>query len=546
MAALSVSCAKEQAQAPEIQDGLVERTFTSGSTALTKTSLDANLDIIWSMEDKIGIYATGTSAPQPFAVKSLDNGGRLAEFSGLTEDSAEYIAVYPYNETFTLAESAAEITMTLPPSQAAVAGGFDPSANLAVSRTTGTYLLFRNVGALLKIKLGNDGIKSITVTGKGTSDVLAGQAVVSVGEAPAVESVVSGSTSVELTGDFINGKSYYFVIYPGKFESGLSLSLTNSDGVTVTLSNDTALEVLRNEVIDLGTVTVPADRWIQSYVLNGHSEVRAFVDAERTSKETVRDLTIRGNDVTENDVRDIDNRVERIIGTLTLENLGTSDSWISTNEVMEYISVEGGIVLKDIPAHINPNGFENMTRINGDLRVINCPGLRCTDGWMPFASVTEVTGDVQISGQKEFSAAFLNKLEKIGGSFIIDKCNPSCWDWKSETLREIGGDLNITDCTLWENFYGFHQLTKLGGNVNVYKSERYAQDGDGNDKWFWQTDWNLSDKKVGLVLFTVLKKEGVFNGAFTSYIWRAADKGNTFPYDLNWYNDKADEIIASK
>lgn len=289
----------------------------------------------------------------------------------------------------------------------------------------------------------------------------------------------------------------------------------------------------------------------QDYVLVGHDAVRAFVDAAGSSKETVRNLTVSGSDVTENDVRDLDNRVERITGTLTLENLGTSDdaSWISTNEVMENISIEGSIVLKNIPAGINPNGFEDMTKINGDLKIINCPRLRCSGGWMPFRNVTEVTGDVFVSGQTEFGKDFLNKLEKVGGSFTIDKCNPNCWDWKSETLREIGGDLNVTDCTYWENFYGFHQLTKLGGNVNVFKSEGYAQDSNGNDKWLPGTDWDISGKKVGLVVFTVLNKKGIFTGEFSSYLWRASDKGGTFWYDaLHWeeYGKKADEIIAAE
>lgn len=285
-----------------------------------------------------------------------------------------------------------------------------------------------------------------------------------------------------------------------------------------------------------------------SYVLDGHEAVVKFIGAAGSSKETVKDLVVRGSDVTEGDVRSLDDRVERVTGTLTLENLGTEEdnSWISTDQVMENISIEGSVVLKDIQANINPNGFENLTKINGDLKVINCPRLRCSGGWMPFKNLTEVTGDVLISGQKEFGSDFLNKLEKVGGSLTIDKCNPNCWDWKSESLREIGGNLNITDCTYWENFYGFHQLTKLGGNVNIYKSEGYAQDNNGGDKWFPGTDWDLNGKKVGLVVFTVLNKKGIFTGTFSSYLWRSS---GTFWYDaLKWdeYTKKADEIIAAE
>lgn len=816
VAAISASCAKEQAQAPE-QGGLVKKTFTAGSVALTRTSLSDELDIVWSAEDKIGVFASGATASQPFGVTSLSNEGRLAEFSGLTEDASGYVAVYPYDESSELSASADEVIVTVPSVQTAVAGSFDPKANVSVSRTEGSDFLFRNIGALLKITVGNDGIKSIGLKGKGSADVLAGKAAVDIsGELPAVKSAVSGRAAVELSGEFVKGQSYYFVVLPGKFESGLSLSLTNSDGVAVTLGNDAALEALRNEVIDLGTVTVPAEKWIRSYVLNGKAEIEAFVAGKGDEKETVNNLTIMGSDVDDSALQSIVSRVGTINGTLTLDGVSTDGQWINTENFIENMNCKGSFVFRNIAAEVNanvfrkeqfrtihgdlifedcpkahignggwrpfdgveriegslklnnvgglngetiaglqyvggdfilsnisafwhlggktadlayiggdlviencqgfgedskyrfyglhslthiggnvilngisgymttnetdlanqkaslcvlrdyatsgvlssdavvyikkggkelafeditscdpnahnsyvleghdavvrfvenrgesketvkdliisgsdvtaadftslgnrvdaiegrlsidgigsessmlnfdwmagfselgglsikncyvgnPNGMQNIKKINGDLCVINCPGLRCSGGWMPFKNVTEVTGDVLISGQTEFGADFLSKLEKVGGSFTIDKCNPSCWDWKSETLREIGGDLNIVDCTFWENFYGFHQLTKLGGNVTVYKSERYAQDSNGGVKWLPGTDWDLSSKKVGLVLFAVLKKEGVFNGTFTSYIWRSS---GTWKYNLDEYSDKADEIIASK
>lgn len=145
-----------------------------------------------------------------------------------------------------------------------------------------------------------------------------------------------------------------------------------------------------------------------SYVLDGHEAVVKFIGAAGSSKETVKDLVVRGSDVTEGDVRSLDDRVERVTGTLTLENLGTEEdnSWISTDQVMENISIEGSVVLKDIQANINPNGFENLTKINGDLKVINCPRLRCSGGWMPFKNLTEVTGDVLISGKRNSEVIF--------------------------------------------------------------------------------------------------------------------------------------------
>lgn len=817
VAALSAACAKEESPAPESGGRLVERTFTAGTAALTKTSLDEHLDIIWNTEDKIGVYTAGTAAPQPFGVKSLGNGGKLAEFSGLTEETSEYIAVYPYNETFSLTESSTEVTLAFPSSQKVVAGSFDPEANLSVAKATGKNLLFRNVGALLKITVGNDGIKGIKVAGKGASDVLAGQVVVGIkgGAAPTVESVVSGSASVVLTGEFSKGQSYYLVVLPGKFESGLSLSLTNSDGVTIAFSNNASLEVLRNEVIDLGTVTVPADRWIQSYVLNGKAEVEAFVAGKGEEKETVKNLTITGSDVNDSVLQSIVARVGTINGTLTLDGVGVEGEWINTENFIDNMNCNGSFVFRNIEADVNanvfqkekfktihgdlifencpkahignggwkpfcniekiegnlklnnvsglngetiaslqyvggdfclsnigsfwhlggktadltyiggdlviencggfgedskyrfyglhalthiggnvilngisgymttnetdlanqkaslcvlrdyaesgvispdavvyikkggkelpfdsltscnpdshrsyvleghdavarfvenrvelketvkdltisgsdvtaadftsignrvgaiegrlsidgigsessmlnfdwmsgfselgglsikncyvgnPNGMQNIKKISGDLVLENCP--KFPNDWDPFMHLVEIGGSLRVSDWTTgFSSRFLPELKTVGGDFTLYRVASSCWDFKTENLREIGGDLNIIDCTFWENFYGFHQLTKLGGNVSIYKSEGYAQDGDGGDKWLPGTDWDLSSKKVGLVLFAVLKKEGVFRGMFTSYLWRPS---GTWKYSLDEYSNKADEIIASK
>ncbi len=821
LAAVCSSCAKNLSEkiSPE-GENLIEKTFLASNACVsTKTALGENFNILWSTSDKIGVYASGSTSPQEFSASSVSEDGLHAEFSGLAEDASEYVALYPYDESFTLSSTAETATVTIPAVQSATEGSFDPKANVAFSRTATSELYFRNVGALLQLTLGNDGIRSVKLTANGASDVLCGTAEILIGEnVPTVSSYTSGSSSVTLSGDFVKGSTYSFVVYPGTFAGGLELEVTNSDGVSVSLTNSESLEVLRNEVVSLGTLTIPADKWIQSYVLDGKAEIEAFVAAKGSEKETVNNLTIkgsdvddaalqsivervgtvngdlelnsvgtsdiwintenfidkitfnggfifrdipasinlnafrkdqfktikgdvifsncpnaklgndgwkpfcntekiegsfsldtftgfngesiaslvyvggdfilkngssfwhlggktadldyiggdlviencsgfgedskycfyglhalthiggnvvlngisgymttnetdlanqkaslcvlrdyatsgvlkpdatvyikkggselafedltscdptaynsyileghdavtrfiaakgskketvkdlivRGSDVTESDVRSLDERVGAITGTLILEGLGTSDIWISTNEVFENISIEGGITLKDIPAYVNPNGFENLTKISGDLKVINCPKLRCTGGWMPFKNVTEVTGDVLISGQSEFGSDFLSKIVTIGGDFTIEKC-PSCWDWKSTTLRSIGGNLTIADCPYWNNFFGFHQLTTLGGNVTITKDEGYSLDVGGN--WLMGDDWNLSGTSVGLVAFTVLQKKGIFTGTFTSYLWRSSTGGGTFGYTLSWYSAKADEIIAAE
>lgn len=819
-AALAAACAKESAPVSE-QENLVRMTFTASSAPVTKTSLADDMGIIWSTEDRIGVYASGKNSPEPFGVASVSREGRTAEFSGSAPISSGYVAVYPYDSAFKLSESGDAVSVTVPPVQNAVLGSFDPAANVSVAQTSGTDLLFRNAGALLKITVGNDGVKSIRIVGKGSSDVLSGAVSLDLGgDVPAVKSVETGSSSVELVGDFVKGGSYYAVVCPGTFSDGMTLTLTDAADATVELVNDASLEAARNTVVDFGTVDVPAERWLRSYVLNGKAEIEKFVSEKGDKKETVKNLTIKGTDVDDAALQSIVSRVGTVRGTLTLEGVGDgsegSTMWINTENFIEKMSCEGGFTFKNIPVdmnanvfqkdqfriihgdlifencpkvhlagggwaplknieriegslilrqvngfngetigklqhvggdfilsnlgsfwhlggktadltyvggdivvencggfgedskyrfyglhnltHIggnvilngisgymsvneynpsnqtvglcvlrdyatsgvlspdatvyikkggkevafeditscdpnahnsyvlnghdavvrfvnaagdtketvknltvtgsdvtrddfsslgrrvgaiegtltvdgigssssdlnfdwmssfseiggltiknsyvgNPNGMQNIKKIAGDLVLESCPQF--PNDWDPFKYLEEIGGNLKVQNwERGFSVRFMPSLRTVGGDFTLYRVSGGFWDFKSENLREIGGDLNIIDCIAFENFYGFHKLTKLGGNVNAYKSEGYSKDSNGY-KWLPENDWDMNGK-TGLVTFNVLKKRGIFNGTVTAYVWRPASDGGVYWYDYKLYESKAEEIIASE
>lgn len=240
----------------------------------------------------------------------------------------------------------------------------------------------------------------------------------------------------------------------------------------------------------------------KSYYIRSQAELVAFIEGKSDEKETVKDLYITGADIEEGTFRSIDDRVAAIVGTLTMENISEEGKWISTDQVMENIDLsKASIVVRDMPSFVNPGGWANLTSVEGDIIIENCPGFQYRDGWMPFKNLTNVGGSIKVSGLKGFSSGdWFNKIEKIGGDFIMKDIPDSFWDFKSQTLREIGGDLTITGCPRFENFLGFHQLTKLGGNVTVIKPA-------GGGDWLPETDYN--DNKVGLCIFKGYKESGV-------------------------------------
>lgn len=260
----------------------------------------------------------------------------------------------------------------------------------------------------------------------------------------------------------------------------------------------------------------------KSYVIIGMEALQAFLDGKGEEKETVNDLYVSGQDITEGAFRSIDDRVGTILGTLTMESLGSAGSWISTDQCLENIDIQGSIIMRDIPATINPNGLRPV-RLSGDVIIQNCPGFPVD--WDPFTTLTEVGGSIKIIGpMKGFSAKFFPAIEKIGGDFIIENIENAFWDFRSKTLREIGRDLVITGCPYFENFLGFENLVRLGGNVTVIRPA-------GHGDWLPESDYGTD--KVGLCIFKGYKDSGVMEPDAVIIAIGRAGKGEDWVYDVD-------------
>ncbi len=300
----------------------------------------------------------------------------------------------------------------------------------------------------------------------------------------------------------------------------LNMGVISADAtITLTTGED-------DHTVDIETLqSCNPDRTSQSYVINGEAALIAFVDGAGDEKETVYDLTITGTDFTEGTLRNIEERVAAIEGTLTFTDLNTAGGvWFSTDQCLENIDLKGSIVFRNIACPINPNGMKMWTTIPGDIIIENCPEFPTGEGWRPFESVTEVGGDVIVTGPvKRFGADFLANVKKIGGDFHIEGINESFWEYKSETLTEIGGDLVIKDCAVFCNggaaFYGFSHLTRLGGDV-IIDIPTYSL--PKND---------YSPSLVGICIFNYYKQNGIMSPDATISIIDGSSNGE--PIDMS-------------
>lgn len=490
-------CAKETKGEDPVYG--VEKTFTAYAEGAdgTKTYLTAEHRVWWQPDDAISVFAGGQNSR--FGVSSLKFSGAQAEFSGITPEAGTYYALYPYQKDATYAKD--RFTAVLPSEQAVTSSSFDPAAALAVCRTESQTLKFRNVGSIISVITGNEGVTSVKLTGKGAS--LSGKAEISFKDDNLAVTVTDGTDYVDLKGAFETNTAYYFVVLPGKFD-GFGLQFTRNDGKTVTVSTDAGTDIGSNGYFTLGSFTFTEEEWekgsmkdFDSFVLNGYDEVQAFLDDTVDERINVNDLIITGSDVTSAQLLALKDKVLAVRGTFKLSGVladeweNTGETWLETQQILynygnggqNGIHLEGSIVFEDIPCNINPNGLSGVSVCGGDLVIRN---MGWPFDWNGQDNLTQVRGDLMIEHNGKSLANFhFPKLTKVGGSLVVNDCDNGFWEMKDfADGLSIGGDLVVTENSLAfeyvEWMQGLLKISSIGGNVTIFdnrmnsKPERYC------------------------------------------------------------------------
>lgn len=239
-------CQKEVSfETPQTND--IVLTAISDNYPESKTVLDG-AKVFWNNGDCIAVH----------------NGSAVAEFSTAAEDKSatadftttnakfaaaeNYLAVYPNSNGLAFEEG--KVTVTVPASQTATAGSFDPKANVAVASGAANALQFKNVCSYLKftVPATMTDLTKVVLSAKG-GEALAGS--VKAVCADASFEVVSGVSSVALEGSFKAGKSYYIAVLPGTLAKGFTLTMTRS-GDNSTMPTDKAFTFTRSRSANIG------------------------------------------------------------------------------------------------------------------------------------------------------------------------------------------------------------------------------------------------------------------------------------------------------
>lgn len=261
--ALFSACQKSEQQAPTKGESIV---FTASFAPETKTVIDeTGKKSLWN-KDEIRIFNGNHTEAQEYVTTAVE--APTAEFTiknpEATFTGTSFIAVCP-NSLATNAwwNGSADKTINklwLKPEQTATVGTYDPEGHVAVAYTENTTLEFKNACALLKFTIKSDNIKEVCVYSTGA--VLSGnfnfntEGQGSITTTAVGEDTYVSKNYVKVTGDFVNGQTYYMSCIPGTLANGFTLEVVNDKAAKgKDKVRETEITFERNKIYDLGEVT---------------------------------------------------------------------------------------------------------------------------------------------------------------------------------------------------------------------------------------------------------------------------------------------------
>ena len=237
--------------------------LTVSSASVTKTSIDGNLQVLWSAGDKIAVYSNKledtSEEATPFTIQGTGGGTTATFTSDVAVDCAEYgIAVYPYGEaphTLQKADGGTINTM-FPGTQTYVPNNIPNNAFTMVSRFNPKlgHLTFTPIATVIEFKLyGDISVSSIKLTAYGTEEddnalnkVMSGQLKITFDDEGVPSSSVYKNGSASVTLDCTSPVSLnsaksdatsFFITVPGSASfHHMSVVITDSEDINHTLT----------------------------------------------------------------------------------------------------------------------------------------------------------------------------------------------------------------------------------------------------------------------------------------------------------------------
>ena len=273
LALTTASCSQDDFDSTEAtSEKLVEMSFIAGSSQpVTRTVLGTDgSTVTWQTNDQIGIGYNRTPGNKSLPFKTSSTGSNVIFWGQAADQPNPYFMMYPYQEKATItvkSNTQAIYQYNFPKEQKAIAGTFDPKANVSVGiiPQRGKPFIAYNVGGLLRFTIkGTSDVKQVKLLAVGQEN-LAGTINSTITFAndgkisTAKNEFSAASPVVNLTaesGRLEENKAYYIALPEQKLSQGLTLVFIMQDGKAILKKVKQEINIQRAQVYNLGEMTL--------------------------------------------------------------------------------------------------------------------------------------------------------------------------------------------------------------------------------------------------------------------------------------------------
>ena len=424
-----VSCSKDDfGDGDTTDEQLVEMSFTS--TGLEKPSTEETASqsnqiktrtvlgsdgatVTWQANDKIGIGFKGYQ-PKNYPFTTPTSGSDVRFWGQAPNQPNPYFMMYPYQQDAKISANSntqAIYEYNFPKEQNAIAGTFDPKANVSVGiiPQRGKPFVAYNVGGLLRFTIkGTSNVKQVKLLAIGQEN-LAGNLKSTItfandGKISAAKNEFSAASPVvnltAASGTLEENKAYYIALPEQKLSQGLTLVFIMQDGKAILKKVKQEINIQRAKVYDLGEMTLDPSK-AKAFILKNQGLIEAV--ATKVSG------LIRTADGHMN-IYAADN-LEKILSYKGMLEVNNKDNFTSIDELQYYRNING----------LNLQGNKNLA---GELNFNKYPQItnRIILSGSPLVTKVNITGldkiaelqAQQMDGLKEVVTGNNTKLMALG------------------------------------------------------------------------------------------------------------------------------------
>ena len=464
LALTTASCSQDDFDSTEAtSEKLVEMSFIAGSSQpVTRTVLGADgATVTWQTNDKIGIGFGDQPKNYPFTTPTA---GSDVHFWGQAQNQPNpYFMMYPYQQDAKISannNTQATYQYNFPKEQNAIAGTFDPKANVSVGiiPQRGKPFIAYNVGGLLRFTIkGTSDVKQVKLLSIGQEN-LAGNLKSTItfandGKISAATNVFTAASPVvnfkAESGNLEENKAYYIALPEQKLSQGLTLVFIMQDGKAILKKVKQVINIQRAKVYDLDEMTLDETK-AKAFILKNQGLIEA-VGAKVSGLVKTADGHL--------DIYAADN-LEKILSYKGVLSIANNDKLTSLDELQYYRNVTGLNLTdnKNLAGNLDLSKYKQLTE---EIKITGSPNV----------SKVDLTGlDVQnidihgMNGMKEVIMKDNNNL-KVAKLYSNGKLG----DVDASNLPEL--------TTLWTYSSG---NVKIINTTNTPKLKELNASSDGN------------------------------------------------------------------